>query len=279
MGHHSAGTASPCLRMKSPERALEEITLLRNRFRRRYLGWVDPCFNAHPEVPRKLAELMLLRGVAMGQSAWVRADHLRRDMQSGALDASIRSGLNEMYIGIERPANTDLCSLHKDADAEQISDTVRELGERYPGVSTVGSFIYGINGDSPEMMRAFVKAAFSIPLDLYFFIPLTPLPGTPYWNPNMWDGTGQQARRLNFLPGSSTELTAPVARALLSAVAFYWPAVRVRNTFKSLFVSDRRRRSVARRHLLRAMGFVVRAALTGTNPLQSGMRIPAWYEG
>lgn len=59
MGKFRGGRVLPYVRAKSPERLCEEIHLLARRYGRRYLGWVDPCFNAHPDVPRELAELLL----------------------------------------------------------------------------------------------------------------------------------------------------------------------------------------------------------------------------
>jgi anaerobic magnesium-protoporphyrin IX monomethyl ester cyclase len=113
MGRFRDARPVPHFRVKSPERLLEEVRILRERFGRRYLGWVDPCFNADPDVPRRLAESLLREGRPIGQSAWVRADCLVRDAASGALETCVRAGLNEVYIGIERLEPEDLRRLRK----------------------------------------------------------------------------------------------------------------------------------------------------------------------
>ena len=61
MGRFAGDRLVPHLRVKSPERLLEEVRLLAHRYGRQYLGWVDPCYNADPRVPGQLAELLVAR--------------------------------------------------------------------------------------------------------------------------------------------------------------------------------------------------------------------------
>ena len=49
MGKYQGNRIVPHHRVKSVERLMEEIRVLMDRHNRRFLGWVDPCFNAHPE--------------------------------------------------------------------------------------------------------------------------------------------------------------------------------------------------------------------------------------
>ena len=83
MGQFAGGHAVPRLRVKSAERVVAEIRELAGRFERRYLGWVDPCFNADPRVPGEVAERLLRAGLRLGQSAWMRTDALVRDGRFG----------------------------------------------------------------------------------------------------------------------------------------------------------------------------------------------------
>jgi len=132
MGRFADGRVVPHLRTKSPERLLEEIRVLVRRFDRRYLGWVDPCFNAHPHVPGQLADLLLRENLRVGQSAWVRADAMVRDSASGALRSCVRSGLNEVFLGIERPDDGSLRTLHKTTGLDHARDALRILRAEYP---------------------------------------------------------------------------------------------------------------------------------------------------
>ena len=82
-------------------------------------------------------------------------------------------------------------------------------------------------------MRAIHNLAIELGLDQFFFIPLTPLPGTAGWQPELWDPTGERFRELSFLPtGRPHGRHAGLERALLRSLLFNWPAARVRGHFR-----------------------------------------------
>ena len=255
--------------------------MLVRRYGRRYLGWVDPCFNAHPQVPARLAELMLREGLRVGQSAWVRTDALARDAASGALASCVEAGLNEVYLGIERPDGASLASLHKTSGVEDARVALRVLRDRFPDVLAIGSFIYGLPGDTPEAVRAIHQMAIDLDLDQFFFIPLTPLPGTAAWRPELWDPTGERFREFNFLPsGRPHGRHAELERALLWSLLTYWPAARWRGYYRQLFCRSGRRARVCRRLTLRGAAFhlgrTVKRIAGGPDNL--GLVFPRWYE-
>jgi anaerobic magnesium-protoporphyrin IX monomethyl ester cyclase len=268
------------LRVKSAERLMEEIRVLTGRFGRRYLGWVDPCFNADPRAPGEVAEAMLREGIKVGQSAWVRTDALVRDADSGALEACVRSGLNEMYLGIERPDGESLAALHKTSGVADALEALRILRERFPEVLAVGSFIYGLPGDTPAAIRGIHRLAMELELDQFFFIPLTPLPGTGTWHPELWDSTGESFREFNFLPsGRPHGRHADLERALLCSILFNWPPARIRAWWHKLTSSDPRKRRVHRRLHTRAIRLHLRGMLNSAlGRSGTGMVFPRWYE-
>lgn len=281
MGRRAGEGLVPQLRSKSPERVLEEIRLLVRRFNRGYLGWVDPCFNADPQTPGAVAEGMLREGLSLGQSAWVRTDALVRDSRSGALASMVASGLNEVYLGIERPTQESLTSLHKSSDTEHALEALRILREQFPEVLRVGSFIYGLPGDSPATVRAIHRFTFELGLDIFFLIPLTPLPGTSLWDPAVWDPSGEAFREYNFLPtGRPHGRLAALERAFLWSVLTTWPPARVRAWAESLFWAPARRRRVHRRLEWRAgvfhLGRIAKLLLGGDKAC--GLVFPRWYE-
>jgi len=261
MGHVVRGQSAPRLRVKSSQRLEEEIVRLARRFHRRYLGWVDPCFNAHPDIPARLAERLLQRNLRLGQSAWIRSDHLLRDQASGALDLCVRAGLNEVYIGIERPDAKGLEQLNKHARPAQARIALEILRRQYPSVFTVGSFIYGLAGDSPATMRRIYEEALALGLDLALFIPLNPLPGTRYWRADQWDGTGEALRRLDFLPPPPSESARPeLERELLRCFMLHWSLDRLRIYWRGLAGGGARKRRMFVRVLWRGTRFALQRA-------------------
>jgi hypothetical protein len=232
-------------------------------------------------VPGQLAELLLREGLCPGQSAWVRTDALVRDSRSGALDSCVRAGLNELYLGIERPDAASLADLHKSSGVEDARTALKILREQFPQVCAIGSFIYGLPGDSPKTVRAIHRLTMELELDQFFFIPLTPLPGTSGWRPELWDDTGERFREFNFLPaGPPHGRYAALERALFLSVLFNWPAARFRAWFhRSGCASNRARRIQFRLHgrIIRfALSQALKRALGGDNAL--GMVYPNWYE-
>jgi len=252
------------------------------RFGRRYIRWVDPCFNADPEVPAAMAELLLRDGVRIGQSAWMRTDCIVRDHASGALRSQAGCGLNEVFLGIERPDPEGLRQFRKRHPGnEAAGEALAILAREHPEVFTVGSFIYGLPEDSRETMRAMHQYALALDLDEAFYIPLTPLPGTPYWQQGLWDESGEKFREFDFLPDCRRNgATSRLARHLAASFAFDWSPQRVGANWRQLRSRDPRRRRMTRRLLVRA------ARLTAGLLVQSllgrgrfgAMRIPRWYE-
>jgi radical SAM superfamily enzyme YgiQ (UPF0313 family) len=279
MGHFHSGRHVPCLRVKSPGRLLEEVRILMDGFGRRYLGWVDPCFNADPQVHPRLAELLLREGRVIGQSAWVRADYVLRDEDSGALKLCYDSGWNEAYIGIERMDRVDLERLGKGNLNGEAVHAAALLHAKYPRVVTFGSFIYGLPSDTPQSVRALFRAAEKLPLDHTLFIPFTPLPGTPFWEPRMWDPTGERFRSFDFMPRAKskdalTELSSEIAWSYL----FRWSPQRLGRMVAGLLDRDSRRRGITSNLLQRTVPVMVSAAFQQKPESSRGMIFPDWYE-
>ena len=280
MGDFVAEQPRPFVRFKSVARLVEEIKIQTRTFGRRHLGWVDPCYNAHPHLPAALADALLRENISVTMSAWVRADGVVRDAQSGALSRQVRGGLREVYLGVERADGDGLAAVHKTTTMPEVRAAFRLLARDFPDVFTLGTFIYGLPGDTPETVRAIFRLAHELEMNQPFFIPLTPLPGTPFWREEFWDDTGDCFRDYNFLPSA----TRPGARrdlewALLTAFLTQWPAARFRSYWRSVFDANTRRRRMTRRLALRSAWFVLHGMagnlLAGR---RSGMIFPRWYE-
>jgi hypothetical protein len=280
MGKMVGNRVVPHLRVKSVARLLDEVRILMDRHNRRFFGWVDPCFNAHPEAPGELAEGLLREGRRVNQSAWVRADYVLRDDASGALATCVASGLCEMYLGIERLEKDRLQALHKGNLHNEGEKALWLLARKYPQVFTVGSFIYNLPGDTPAIVRRLFREAYRAPMDMSFFIPLTPLPGTPFWKDEEWDGTGEGMREFDFLLHFHGEgLKARLSRTLMLCYWFSWPKERLYRFFTGIISRDARRRSITRRNVARLNWYCARALANGlAGRGEFAMNLPSWYD-
>jgi len=147
-------------------------------------------------------------------------------------------------------------------------------------VLAVGSFIYGLPGDSAGTVWAIHRLAIELELDHFAFIPLTPLPGTAGWRPELWDPTGERFREFNFLPsGNPHGRYAALERALFVSLLLNWHPARLRSWLR-LFSSDVRVRRVNRRLQARSfrfhLGRLLHRALGQHH--ESGLIFPRWYE-
>ncbi len=282
LGKRVNDPTSPTIRVKSVERVFEEIQLLVQRHDRRYLGWVDPCFNADPNIPGQVAERLLSQQVRVGQSASLNPHCIPRDAASGALKACVEAGLNEVHLhfGYSLPGRPSEPDPAAEMDAARKAMDI--LRREHPEVFVFGSFPYGLPGDTPATMRTLHDSAVRLGVDAALFVPITPFPGTPAWKPECWDVTGETFRHLHLLPDSVVNLHQRELEDTLDRLSlFSWSEDRLRNYWNHFTARDSRRRSQRWSWLGRSARFHIRnffrkAAL---GPEESSLlRFPSWYE-
>ena len=272
----------PPLRLKSPQRLLEEVRILVQKHGRQYLGWVDPCLNTDPQVPGEFAELLLRENLALGQSAWARPEGIIRDASTGALASCIQSGLNEIGLIVER---TDRFGRIPEGDSlgmAQTREAVDILRCRFPSVFILGAFPYGFPEDSRATINALYHNVARLDLDASLFVPLVPLPGTPGWDPGLWDPTGENMRQLHFLPDSTGDNHLRELEEEINELGFfYWPRSRIHSFLGHLACRHSRRRRLRWLLFGRTIRFharnLIRKATLG--PEESPLLVfPKWYE-
>jgi radical SAM superfamily enzyme YgiQ (UPF0313 family) len=171
----------PFWRTKSVEKTMVEVELLVKKYSRYTLGFVDSTFNVSPHWTNAFCEEVLRRGLKFQYTIWARADYLIRDEKVGILEKMVRAGLVQVIIGVERANGDELNSLDKPNNGPEITREVFRILQKYPQVSSIGSFVYGTRNETQESLRKLVDFAANIGADFTFFIPMTPAPGTAQW--------------------------------------------------------------------------------------------------
>lgn len=172
-------------------------------------------------------------------------------------------------------------AVHKTSAVAHAREAMLILKRRFPQVVTIGSFIYGLPGDTPATIRQIVKLRLELGLDQTFFIPLTPLPGTSHWRPELWDASGRGFRRFSFLSEyRPSEGLTVLERAILRSLVFHWPWTRIQSYIGSLLAGDARKRRISWRLGLRGGYYHVARflRLLTAQHAETGMVFPAWYE-
>jgi hypothetical protein len=113
-----------------------------------------------------------------------------------------------------------------------------------------------------------------------FYIPLTPLPGTPFWRPELWDPTGESFLAFDFLPQSDGDAQqARLAWTLMWCFVLIWPPSRRRWMRRAWGSRNRRKSGIMRRHFLRGTYYCVAGILKSLAGRRKpgGMYYPSWY--
>lgn len=284
MGKYVDSQIRPHYRSKSPERVISEIRILTKHYNRKYLCWVDPSFNNNSIFQSDLADLIIKEGCNVNFSAWMRADGIVRDGENGTLEKIVAAGLNEVYIGIENPDEKVGKILGKNNNSNSIvKKAVSILRTNHPSVFVIGSYIYGAQDETFSSIWKMRMNAFDLNLDFYFFIPLTPLPGTPYWHNDLWDNNGKKLRNFDFLtPDTDNALLIKATRYLCMSSLIDIRPKRMVRLYKDFFDIDSRRRRLHRKLFFRGLKYTIFGFLHTTLLLNlhsfSPMYIPKWYE-
>lgn len=173
----------PRYRTKSPERSVKEVEILHNEYNMQGLVWVDDTFNADPKWNEKFADLIIDRGLDnLHWWAFLRADFIVRDEQSGIFRKLYNAGLEHALIGVERPTSIGREKLKKwNYTQETTKKAFRILHRNYPNIFIQATFLTGVRDETRESMLNLLEYAKELGVDYPSFHAVTPNPGTDLW--------------------------------------------------------------------------------------------------
>jgi len=174
----------PKWRTKSPERVMEEIKLLYDKYKKSLLIWVDDCWNANKKWTKEFCDLKIEwdPDINVNFFAFLRSDFIVRDDKSGLMDKVVDAGLSHAIVGVERAENEHLDYLNKKGYTDDVSYKAFKILQKYPQVFRQGTFVTGIWEDNPETFKYLLKYARKLGVEYPAFHTITPHPGTELWN-------------------------------------------------------------------------------------------------
>jgi radical SAM superfamily enzyme YgiQ (UPF0313 family) len=150
------------------DEALEEIERLPGR----HVYFLDDHFFADP----KFASMLLDGMRGMGR-LWQAAGTVASVLMPGLLEKAAASGLRSLFVGFETVNAGNLKDQNKTQNIYcNYDDAVRRLHDS--GVMVNGSFVFGMDGDDPEVFGHTVEWAVNQGIETATFHILTPYPGT-----------------------------------------------------------------------------------------------------
>ncbi|MBK6629076.1 MAG: B12-binding domain-containing radical SAM protein [Flavobacteriales bacterium] len=161
---------------RSPEHVVLEMELLGDRAAPDHLWMCDDIFGLKPGWVQRFADLVEERGVRIPYKIQSRVDLL---LESDTIDALVRSGLEEVWVGAESGSQHILDAMDKGTRVEQIAEATRLLKAK--GVR-VGFFLqFGYPGESDADVERTIRMVEDLmPHDIGVSISY-PLPGTPFF--------------------------------------------------------------------------------------------------
>jgi anaerobic magnesium-protoporphyrin IX monomethyl ester cyclase len=158
-----------------PEKVVEQLDLLVNRYGRRNIWFGDDCFNVDRDHIAAICEGILRRGIEVDWYYQGRADLLVK--YKDLLPLARKAGNRMVQIGIEASDDKQRDELNKHLSTETVEEAVCLL--RQHDIVCQGMMIVGVPSDNPHTFEH--KVAFIKRLDVDFpvFTMYTLFPGTP----------------------------------------------------------------------------------------------------
>ncbi len=160
-------------RGRSPERVVQEVSLLVEEYGVERIEIVDDVFTLNKKRALRVCEGLREEGVDVPWDCSSRADTVDREL-AGAL---AKGGCETVYVGAESGDDETLKRIGKGITTSDVLSCVRKLKEA--GLRVVASFIIGFPWEGRKDVLRTVKFAKKCGVDYAQFTVLTPYPGTP----------------------------------------------------------------------------------------------------
>lgn len=135
-------------RMKSIDRIVEELTLLRDRYHRNHVGFAHDIFTTNREWTLRFCQQLIDESVGMTWACSTRTDIIDREV----LEAMSAAGCVEIYYGIETGSQQMQKAIHKHLDLDRSRDVVATTAAA--GIRPVTGFIVGYPMETRETFNA-----------------------------------------------------------------------------------------------------------------------------
>lgn len=195
------------IRVRTPENIMKELRVLKDLGIKHVNMYAD-LFTVNREQVMGLCQLMIEEELGLTWTCNSRIDYVDEEL----LRLMGQSGCTYIAWGIES-SNEQI--LKKAAKGYRLEQAPRALKWAHAaGIKNWGYFIIGLPGETEETIRATIKFAKALPLDIALFHVAAPYPGTPFFFEvldNNWFRAGTQWEQIDM--DNSTVLDYPGLKA------------------------------------------------------------------
>jgi radical SAM superfamily enzyme YgiQ (UPF0313 family) len=204
-GERAAGVrdAVNTYRFWSPERVVEQIDVLVNRYGVRNLKIADEMFVLNQRHVLGICDRIIERGYDLNIWAYTRVDTIK----DGMLDKLKAAGFNWLAFGIEAGADRVRANVDKAFAQDEVHRVIARV--RNAGINVIGNYIFGLPEDDRATMQATFDLAVELNCEFANFYSAMAYPGSPLYDlavrqgvplPERWTGYSQHSRDCLPLP-------------------------------------------------------------------------------
>ncbi|HEY6837215.1 MAG TPA: radical SAM protein, partial [Geobacteraceae bacterium] len=168
-------------RIKSPQRVVDELVALKERFQLEGVWFKDSIFNLDRQWVKEFCRLMVEQKVEIAWQALTRIDLIDEE----ELQLMKRAGLTQLDLGIETGSPRSLVRLKKGITVDKIKEKVA-IAKRH--VKVFGFFMIGIPGENETDVEQTFELAKALDLDRWTWSIYSPLPGSALYEELIAEG-------------------------------------------------------------------------------------------
>ena len=167
-------TGGKVYRKRDPIKIVDEYEYLVDRYKVKQIGFVDPIFPLITKDLKPFCEELVNRGLDQ-KCQWLsetRCDRLSKEV----CDLMYKGGCRRVLMGIESGVDLLLGNVNKNITTAKVREGVANA--KSAGLQTVGLFMIGMPGETPEMTRETVEFSVDLDLDFAKYAITVPFPGS-----------------------------------------------------------------------------------------------------
>lgn len=159
-------------RLRSPQNIIEELRILRDKYYKKEIEFLDSTFTINKERTEEICRLIRQEKIDISWFCSTRVDRFNKKIAK----TLVNSGCHTVLFGIESGVQHTLDFLNKNFLLDDATKAVKIAKEE--GLQTIASFIIGSPYETKKMINQTIKYAKKINPTAAIFHPLTPFPGT-----------------------------------------------------------------------------------------------------
>ena len=196
-------SGKPGIRFRPPEKIIDEIDLLVNRYGVRHIKFMDELFTVNEKQVAGICDPIIRRGYDLNIWVYGRVDRVTQPM----LDKIKQAGINWVCYGFESASEEVRQGVHKEYGQDKMEQAIEMT--RNAGIHIIANFIFGLPDDDLESMRNTLDTAKRYNFEYVNFYPCFAYPGSQLYDNSIQEGVKLPEAWEDYAPLSYGALPLP----------------------------------------------------------------------